>query len=315
MVVFLSSIFIIIIPARGNGSVPEYHLFATEIGGDKVVYDGRTGIFWYPHLLDMIRMTRAEQQVFIDNLNAIAYGKRTDWRFATLDETNSLKDTFAKMGHFFQWTGPPGPSTPRMVWPVYYVNQFFPPTDVLPIPLMGGMIIEVYNGRTADDWGLRRDPDNSTAVRFGEAADHFVAQSAFTPGEFATLTYNYDQHYVADDAIIMDSMRWFFGDLEVSAWVMSDANPEIFCGNVDFFTSELAYEGPADFHLLEHVTFMHFGEQWFKWDITRQMTWGFIDSYSCKGELGSLSVMVLYGSNLMATYYMPFTTEIFFSGN
>ena len=203
-VLSLQIIFLVVLPIRGDSGGMGTDLFLTEIGGDEVVYDGNNGVFWYPHLLEMIRMTRDEQQGFIDNLNADAYGKRTDWHFATLDQVFSLKCSFDEMGQYSQWFGPPGPSTPQAVWPVRYVDQFFPPTEVKPTA-MGGMIMQIYNGRTADDWGLRRDPDNTTAVRFGEGADHFVANPMATPGEFATLVHNYDQHYMADDATIIDS--------------------------------------------------------------------------------------------------------------
>ena len=37
------------------------------IGGERVVYDYTNGLYWYPYLTDMLDMTRAEQECFINH--------------------------------------------------------------------------------------------------------------------------------------------------------------------------------------------------------------------------------------------------------
>jgi hypothetical protein len=197
------------------------------IDGDKVVYDETNGLYWYPYLTDTIQMTRDEQQVYMVLLNCRAYANIIDWKFATLDQMSGLKDSMAEVAQHLEWLpmGPPGgPSTPRLVWPVDdpTVDQFFTPTGVITFPpVFGNMPIQIYNGRTADWWGLRRDPDDTIEVRFGEAADHFWVHSMRTPGQFATLMYNYDQHYIPDD----DTMHDIFGGVECGAWLVSERGP------------------------------------------------------------------------------------------
>lgn len=206
------------------------------IGGDKVVYDETNDTYWYPLLTKMTRLTRAEQQCYIEcELNAKAYGLIIDWQLASLEQTNKLKDSIAEVGSGFEWMmiepGPPGPSTPRLVWPVDdpTVDQFFTPTDVITLQsFFGEMPIQVFNGRTDDGWGLRRDRDMSVDIRKGEAADHFMVHSFKTPGEFATLMYNYDQHYLEDDARTHAFEFLPAGEyLECGAWVVSERGPMV----------------------------------------------------------------------------------------
>ncbi len=54
----------------------------------------------------------------------------------------------------------------------------------------------------------------------GEADDHFVTTEYKTPGEFATMTWNYDQHYLPDDATTREGFPGPFG-----AWIVSETTP------------------------------------------------------------------------------------------
>lgn len=57
---------------------------------DRVVYDYMNDLYWYPHLNNMIRMTKPQQYCFINQLNYSAYGgideyalrEDLDWSFA-----------------------------------------------------------------------------------------------------------------------------------------------------------------------------------------------------------------------------------------
>ena len=42
------------------------------ISGNQVVYDYTNNLYWYPYLTDMLDMTRAEQEGFINQLNCQA---------------------------------------------------------------------------------------------------------------------------------------------------------------------------------------------------------------------------------------------------
>lgn len=230
----LSSVTLCAVLILFSSSAAMAELTVKYIGGDKVVYDETNNTYWYPHLRAMIRMTRAQQQRFINQLNFYVYGQIIDWKFASLEQTNDLKDSIAEVGSGFEWMiiepGPPGPSTPRLVWPIYpTVDQFFTTTDVITLQsFLGEMPIQVFNGRTNDGWGLRRDRDMTVDIRKGEAADHFMVHSLKTPGEFATLMYNYDQHYLEDDAITHAFEFLPAGEyLECGAWVVSEMGPMI----------------------------------------------------------------------------------------
>jgi len=145
-------------------------------GDQRIVYDMANDVYFYPMLSDMIGMTRAEQQVFIDQLNAQKYCNTGDWKFASLVQTNGLKDALASVATDFQLfpvvPGPTDDSTPRFAWPIYpRPDEFFTVVDIIFLPsIFGDMPIQLFNGRTDDGWGLRHDPDFTAEIRKGEAA-------------------------------------------------------------------------------------------------------------------------------------------------
>ena len=310
-ILLLPTIFLFVIPVSGNSGVTGMNLFLTEIDGDEVVYDGKNGILWYPHLQDMLQMTKAEQQGFIDQLNADEYGKRTDWHFATLEQMIALGMSVCEGATQIMGNGPPAGS-PVQFTPVHLEN-YFEYTQYFP---SAGPFPEHYltMGRTADEWALRQDPDGTVDVRYGEGQYHFP-QLADPTGELNILMFDDDVNYVADDATTSPMMGM---DQECSAWVVSEAEPEVFEGNVKITTPDLSYEGPAEFHVLEHVVFLHFCEEWFKWDITRHTGWGWVESYLCHGDLGKLSVTIFHSIgriNLIAAGYQQPISKVLFSGS
>jgi hypothetical protein len=77
-----------------------------------------------------------------------------------------------------------------------------------------------FNGRVAG-WGWRSNsPLEPPVWAYGEADDHFVTTEFKTPGQFATMTWNYDTHYLPDDATTREGFPGPFG-----AWIVSTTNP------------------------------------------------------------------------------------------
>lgn len=201
-------------------------------GGDRVVYDQANDLYWYPYLTRTVGMTRAEQTGYIAAMNARSYGGRKTWQMATWEQTQALKDSLASMGtHLEEHTwpfvppeAPRGPGSPFLAWSVK-VEHYFTPTSrfeqpfdppILPTDILGGETMKVFNGRIAG-WGWRTDaPGTPPYEAFGEADDHFVTSAYMTPKRFATMTFNYDAHYLSDDATTREAFPGPFG-----AWIVS----------------------------------------------------------------------------------------------
>ncbi|MFX0011665.1 MAG: CocE/NonD family hydrolase, partial [Candidatus Hermodarchaeota archaeon] len=64
----------------------------------------------------------------------------------------------------------------------------------------------------------------------------------------------------------------------------------VFEGYANIKTSGLKYKGPAEFHIYDNSVFLHFDDQWIKWDITYHRNFWHMDYYRCNGELGKLTV-------------------------
>jgi hypothetical protein len=204
------------------------------VGGDRVVYDCSNNLYWYPYLTDMLDMTRAEQESFInDQLNSQSYGKISTWQMATSEQTQALKDSMADMGtrveHSWPWVPPGTPrdmGSPFLAYPVQ-ADMYFTPTSIATQPLMPGMPpildgldMQVFNGRTTGWWWRTDVPTTPYYWADGEADDHFVVSEFMTPGQYATMTFNYDVHYLPDDATTRDIFPGPFG-----AWVVSEIAP------------------------------------------------------------------------------------------
>lgn len=206
------------------------------VGGDRVVKDVTNGSYWYPYLTNTLDMTRAGQEGFIAGINACSYGGITNWQMATWTQVQDLKDSLAGMGtHLEEHTWPWAQGQPRddiaspfNAWPVQ-VDEFFTPTAVIsqpmpswmPMSILGAGDIMFFNGRTTG-FGWRSDALGVPPVwADGEADDHFVTTEFKTnPGQFATMTFNYDQHYLSDDDATREGFPGVFG-----AWIVSDIAP------------------------------------------------------------------------------------------
>jgi hypothetical protein len=200
--------------------------------GDRVVYDATNNLYWYPFLTDTLDMTRVQQEDFIDDMNTAGYGGISAWQMATYDQVQALKDSLADMGttrieYEWPWTPPGSPrhiGSPFLAWPVQ-VDQFFTPTAQanLPSQVFEGALAQTFNGRTAG-WGWRNDgtpgQPGDVGWRYAEADDHFGVLGYMTPGEFATMVFNYDQHYLPDDATVSLAVGG-----PVGTWIISEKKP------------------------------------------------------------------------------------------
>ena len=198
---------------------------------ERIVYDCANGTYWYPFLTDSVNKTRAEQEDFIAGLNAAGYGGISDWQMATFTQTTDLKFSLASMGcHFMptEWGddfGTPVPlvdrtvTSPYLAWKVNS-HQFFTPTLLMPdnqgapglFPPLGD--VYMFNGRTTG-WGWRNDgipgapQPGDLNWSDGEADDHWVSHNFMTcDGDFLTMMFNGDQHYLADDVRDPTSGTW-----------------------------------------------------------------------------------------------------------
>jgi predicted acyl esterase len=70
--------------------------------------------------------------------------------------------------------------------------------------------------------------------------------------------------------------------------------PKVFEGYAKIKISELKYEGSAELHVYGKAVYLHFEDQWIKWDINRHYSICNVDLYKCKGELGKLNVVVVH---------------------
>ncbi|MFX1599844.1 MAG: CocE/NonD family hydrolase [Promethearchaeota archaeon] len=94
--------------------------------------------------------------------------------------------------------------------------------------------------------------------------------------------------------------------------------PKVFEGNVQLTMPGLIYNGPAEFHIYEKAVYLHFDEEWVKWDIRRHTDWGWVESYLCYGKLGKLTVTLFHTNSrtsVVATGYQSFISKVLFSGS
>jgi hypothetical protein len=204
------------------------------IGGQRVVYDCTNDLYWYPDLTNTVGMTRAGQEGFIAGMNACSYGGIKSWEMADYDQLIGLRESLCSMADNvveFTFPGTEGlprdVSSPYLAWSVH-ADQFFTPTNLTTIPpLFGDVPLQVFNGRIADCWAWRNNGDgNPATLSKGEADDHFVVHSYMTPGEYATMTFNYDVHYLQDDDTYQDMTLpggFIVGD--VGTWIVSEVRP------------------------------------------------------------------------------------------
>ncbi len=210
------------------------------IGGQRVVYDCTNDLYWYPYLTDTVGMTRSGQENFIAGLNACNYGGITNWTMASSKQTQALKDSLADTGKYrikYEWPWTPlgterNMGSPFLAWSVQ-VDKFFTPTSVMtvgpplvPEPILNGLEMQVFNGRTTGEWWRTNVPTNPYTWEDGMADDHFVVSAYMTPGKYATMTFNYDVHYLPDDATYrLDEFGNPVFPGPFGAWIVSGPRP------------------------------------------------------------------------------------------
>jgi hypothetical protein len=100
--------------------------------------------------------------------------------------------------------------------------------------------------------------------------------------------------------------------------LLEPIEPMVFEGNVEITTPDLSYEGPAEFHILEHEVSLNFNEELFNWNIIRYTDWGCVESYLCYGNLGRIQVSIFHTdcrTTLVAAGYQQPMTKVLFSGS
>ncbi|MFB0562019.1 MAG: CocE/NonD family hydrolase [Candidatus Lokiarchaeia archaeon] len=77
----------------------------------------------------------------------------------------------------------------------------------------------------------------------------------------------------------------------------------VFEGYARIKTSEIKYKGPAELYTFETAVYLHFEDQWIKWDVSKhwqceftnkKCKFDFLEFYRCWGELGRLCVNVFH---------------------
>jgi len=208
------------------------------IGEDRVVYDSLNNLYWYPKLTDFTGMTRAVQEAKIASLN---YAGSSQWTMATWDQTSLLKQSLAGMATEKNYPTAFGPTfgvpisdpdigSPRLAWNVDSAS-FFTPTGLFGMEFVNpelykGIYADVFNGRTTG-WGMTNVGVGGfwgkVEWTYSDADDHWVSSSIMNGGLGAaklTMTYNFDQHRLPDDATTNSMMG------AVGAWVVTSKVPE-----------------------------------------------------------------------------------------
>jgi predicted acyl esterase len=68
--------------------------------------------------------------------------------------------------------------------------------------------------------------------------------------------------------------------------------PILFEGKAKIKTRHLKYNGPAELYTFKEAVYLHFDDQWLKWETTRNWEGGPVEHYRCENDLGKLAVLV-----------------------
>jgi hypothetical protein len=75
----------------------------------------------------------------------------------------------------------------------------------------------------------------------------------------------------------------------------------------------LKYDGPAELYTFETAVYLHFGDQWIRWNTTKHYDFGFFEFYNCRSELGPLHVNIIHTEN--CTYALAAGRRVIFYGS
>jgi len=120
--------------------------------------------------------------------------------------------------------------------------------------------------------------------------------------------YNETTWFVAENTIYHDAENPSYIALPIVS-----PKPKVFEGCAKIKTPELTYEGSAELHTYVHAVYLHFDDQWIKWDISCHWKLCNVEFYSCKGELGKLLVTVVHTKQW--SYATAVGRGVFFYGN
>jgi putative CocE/NonD family hydrolase len=68
--------------------------------------------------------------------------------------------------------------------------------------------------------------------------------------------------------------------------------PILFEGTAKIKTSAEKYEGPAELYTFTNDVYLHYEDQWIKWEVIKNWQEGYVEHYKGEGELGKLSVLI-----------------------
>jgi putative CocE/NonD family hydrolase len=69
--------------------------------------------------------------------------------------------------------------------------------------------------------------------------------------------------------------------------------PKVFEGYASIKLPGLKYKGPAELHIYKNEVYLHFEDQWIKWDIECSCKFFRVAIYKCDGDFGRLNVVVV----------------------
>ncbi|MBW1788327.1 MAG: hypothetical protein JRK53_17170 [Deltaproteobacteria bacterium] len=238
--IVVSFVFCVSVLAWG-ASTAVAELLVSNPGGDKVVLDQNSGLYWYPHLMDsgLVQKTKAQQYAFIDGLNQNGYGGRRSWRFATLHEMIAMLESMTNApGITCQFPAPYGPGTVCDPVPIL---DYFENTGYYMGAGQGHDM--VFTGRTADEWALREDPLTNGLLPVGSwpfpIPDQSVVGTQWGEGEYHIpynsstneIRYDDDTNYIADHQLygplpfMMPAAPKPDVAFVCSAWIVADPYP------------------------------------------------------------------------------------------
>ena len=262
-ILFLTGIFLAAIPIGANGTNGE-GVYNIEIDGDKVVYDAANEMYWYPHLNDIIRMKKTKQGGYLDKLNAEAYGKITDWRWAVMEDLVALMWSMTYYAEI-----PPNPAD-NPPWRAYNFDPENEPIDFF--PAMNefdwiGSHFYVPCGRPADEYGVKIeirgiDPADYLDTHPGSSLDPDYPTNpdqlltGYTPPEGApmdgeyhfaysisatgsTLQFDNDHNWGRDDKKTVHPVFGTLSKWECSAWFVSETGPRKILIKPDDYTNTI----------------------------------------------------------------------------
>ena len=124
--------------------------------------------------------------------------------------------------------------------------------------------------------------------------------------------YKETEMLIAENTVHHDSTH-----LSYIALPVMSPEPKVFEGCASIKFPELKYKGPAEFHIYADAVYLHFENQWIKWDILDSMDSRSVEFYCCKGDFGWLTVIKIDCKRrtfVVAMGYKRFKGRIYFFG-